>query len=84
MSKDILDRIEVRQGDITTLDVDAIVNAANESLLGGASAHARTHVGERLLPGPYRSATLMMPRRIAYFRSSTRSWKPSFSMTVAR
>ena len=32
----------------------------------------------------YRSATFRTPRRIAYFRSSTRSWKPSFSMTPAR
>jgi O-acetyl-ADP-ribose deacetylase (regulator of RNase III) len=32
--------IEVRQADITTLAVDAIVNAANRSLLGGAASTA--------------------------------------------
>ena len=33
--RDVSDRIEVRTGDITTLVVDAIVNAANERMLGG-------------------------------------------------
>ena len=85
MDKDMLKKIEIRQGDITKLDVDAIVNAANTRLLGGGGVDGAIHraagcpTGEARITGGYN----LPARHVIHTVGPVYSGKPQDSRLLA-
>jgi O-acetyl-ADP-ribose deacetylase (regulator of RNase III) len=66
-------RIELVTGDITAEQVDAVVNAANSSLLGGGGADGAIHRKRR--PAICRSAARFGPAGTGGACRSDRPWR---------